>query len=118
MRSNHQRKRFRGSSPIRPAAPAEMTLDLPDEPAERMMHARFQLAVIPPEEGSRVAPTTAFTWSCMAALPFIAVRRAIALQLIEQRLEADSEDFGGACLVVLGVLQGQFDQRTFRLIDG
>ncbi len=40
-------------------------------------------------------------------------RAAVFFQLVEQRFEADAENFGGACFVVLGVLQSDEDKRFF-----
>src|SRR5579864_9015674 len=44
--------------------------------------------------------------------------RAVFLQFVEQGLLADPQDFSRAGLVVLGVVQGQLDQRALGLLDG
>src|SRR5689334_18607797 len=42
--------------------------------------------------------------------------RAVLLEFVEQSLLADAENLGGPRLVVLGVLQREFDQSALRLL--
>src|SRR6185436_7818163 len=44
--------------------------------------------------------------------------RTVLLQLIEQSFLTDPENFRGASLVVLGVLESKFDQGALSLLDG
>src|SRR5690348_18568 len=41
--------------------------------------------------------------------------RAVFLEFVEQSLETDAKNLGGTCLVVLGVLKRDLNERLFRL---
>ncbi len=43
---------------------------------------------------------------------------AVFLQLVVQGLQADSQDVGGPCLVVVGGFEGFQDEQTLGFIDG